>query len=197
MGRPLTTRFDVWQVHGREVVCAHKPRPPEQPHRKADAILTDRATVTLIMRFADCVPILLYHPRRRVVGLVHAGWQGTVQGAVVAAVERLHSVYEADPAELWAFIGPAIGPDHYEVGADVAAQVYATFGGQATTLLRPHGTRWLLDLWSANRLLLQRVGVRRIEIAGVCTACHLEDWYSHRAERGRTGRFGAVIALPD
>ena len=198
--RSLDTLFDVWQVHSADVVCSDTPRPPEQAHARADAILTDRPGVTLFMRFADCVPIFLYDPRRQVVGLVHSGWQGTVRGTTSAAVEAMQQRYGSRAADLLAGIGPSIGAHHYEVGPEVAEQMNAAFGGDAATLLRPSAgsngdARYLLDLWSANRVLLERAGVRQIEIAGVCTACSLEDWYSHRAEKGRTGRFGALIAI--
>src|SRR3990170_999055 len=85
--------FDVWQVHGSEVVCAANPRPPNLPHLKADTILTDNPKVTLFMRFADCVPVLLFDPTQRVVGLVHAGWQGTIRGALIAAIDRMVKNY--------------------------------------------------------------------------------------------------------
>jgi copper oxidase (laccase) domain-containing protein len=86
LDRPVESIFDSWQVHGREVICVDRPRPLDAPHPKADAILTDRPEITLFMRFADCVPILLYDPVRRVAGMVHAGWQGTVSFAAAAAV---------------------------------------------------------------------------------------------------------------
>jgi YfiH family protein len=199
-GRPLDTLFDVWQVHSADVVCSDAPRPPEQEHARADAILTDRPGVTLFMRFADCVPVLLYDPARKAAGLVHAGWQGTVRGTLTAAVEAMQAQYGSRPEDLLSGIGPSIGAHHYEVGPEVAEQVQAAFGADASALMQPspgaNGSgRVLLDLWSANRVLLERLGVRRIEVAGVCTACHVQDWYSHRAEKGRTGRFGALIAV--
>jgi copper oxidase (laccase) domain-containing protein len=94
-----------------------------------------------------------------------------------------------------AAIGPSIGPDHYEVGADVAEQFRASFGKQAESLLEPRGEKFHLDLWKANRLQLEAAGVENIETAEVCTACHLDDWFSHRAEKGMTGRFGALIGM--
>ncbi|HEX7975683.1 MAG TPA: peptidoglycan editing factor PgeF [Anaerolineales bacterium] len=199
LARDPHSLFDVWQVHGNEVVCADAPRPANTPHLKADAILTDQARVTLLMRFADCVPILLVDPVRRVVGLAHAGWQGTLRRVAQAAVQALHERYQSRPADLLAAIGPSIGAHHYEVGPEVAAQVRETFGQAAADLLAPHngsgrpGVR--LDLWAANRLVLEQAGVRSIEVAGLCTACDLDDWFSHRAEKGRTGRFGVMIGL--
>ena len=100
------------------------------------------------------------------------------------------------PGDILAFIGPSIGPDHYEVGADVLERVTATFGDQAVGLIERRDGRSYLDLWAANRLQLEQAGVKQIEVAGLCTACHTDDWFSHRAENGRTGRFGALMALP-
>jgi copper oxidase (laccase) domain-containing protein len=74
-------------------------------------------------------------------------------------------------------------------------QVRQAFGTDAPGLISMQNGRTHLNLWAANRLLLERAGVRNVEIAGLCTVCHNDDWFSHRAEHGRTGRFGAVIAL--
>jgi YfiH family protein len=194
-GRDLETNYDVWQVHSAEVVCASAPRPASQAHVKADAILTDRPGVTLFMRFADCVPILLYDPRRKAVGLVHAGWQGTVQRVALAAVQSMQARYGSRPENILAGIGPSIGAHHYEVGLEVAEQVQAAFGPEASGLLPGQNGAVQFDLWQANRLVLNQAGVREVELARICTACHPEDWFSHRAEKGRTGRFGALIGL--
>ncbi len=197
LGRTRESIFDVWQVHSAEAVIAESPRPPDEPYRKADIILTDRPEVTLFMRFADCVPILLHDPRRGVIALVHAGWLGTVRGAARAAVQAMQAHYGSHPADILAAIGPSIGRDHYEVGADVVQQVRASFGKHADNLLFPQQNRIHFDLWAANTLLLEQAGVGKIELAGLCTACHLEDWFSHRAEKGRAGRFGVLMALKE
>lgn len=199
-GRSLGSMYDVWQVHGREVVCAQSPRPLDQPHIQADAILTDRPDLTLFMRFADCVPILLHDPKRGVIGVAHAGWQGTVIGVAAAAVQEMQSAYHSNPPDILAAIGPSVCTRHYEVGTEVVDQVLQAFGPDADKVLS-HGNGELtpgkayFDLWSANRMMLERVGVRQIEISGICTACHPEDWYSHRAEKGKTGRFGVLIGM--
>lgn len=195
VGRDWRTIYDVWQVHGARVVVADRPRRPEEPPLQADAILTDNPQVTLFMRFADCVPILLCDPRRGVVGLAHAGWRGTVGFVAAAAVRRMEQCFGSRPQDVLAAIGPSIGPDHYEIGSDVAAEVQAAFGAQADEVLLRENDALHFDLWRANRLVLRQAGVKTIETAHICTACHLDDWYSHRAERGKTGRFGALIAL--
>ena len=193
------TLFDVWQVHSDVVVTTDSPRLPGNPYQRADAILTDSSNVTLMMRFADCVPILLYDPHREVVGLVHAGWLGTVKGVVVNAIQAMQLNYHSQPADIIAAIGPSIGPDHYLVGADVIHQVNQVFGVDASGLFRQSTQvepgKAYFDLWQANQRLLEKAGVHQIEIARICTACNLSDWYSHRAESGRTGRFGAIIKL--
>ena len=166
------------------------------PHQKADIILTGNPPVTLYMRFADCVPVMLYDPVRAAIGMAHAGWLGTVRGAARVAVEAMQREFGSRPADILAAIGPSIGPDHYEVGADVLERVAAAFGDQANRLVEHRDGRSYLDLWAANRLQLEQAGVSNIEVAGLCTACHTEDWFSHRAEKGRTGRFGALMALP-
>ena len=192
---PFETMFDVWQVHGREVVCAEAPRPLEVEHQKADVILTNKVGITLVMRFADCVPIFLFDPIKRVIGIVHAGWQGTVEKVAAAAVEAMTEHYESNPQDVLAGIGPSIGVDHYEVGPDVVSAARRAFAEKANDSLVLDNGRAHFDLWKANQIVLQESGVNAIEVAGVCTACQTDDWYSHRAENGHTGRFGALLAL--
>jgi YfiH family protein len=195
MGCVPESIFDVWQVHSADVVCARAPRSVDESYRQADIILTDQPHVTLFMRFADCVPILLHDPRKGVIGLAHAGWMGTLRGVAKATVEAMKKNYGSNPADIVAGIGPSIGPDHYEIGADVILQVMQTYGDESQLFLKSQRGKIHLNLWEANRVSLERAGVSEIEVSGICTACHTEDWFSHRAEKGRTGRFGALISL--
>ncbi|NCP88329.1 MAG: peptidoglycan editing factor PgeF [Anaerolineae bacterium CG_4_9_14_3_um_filter_57_17] len=200
VGREPSSMFDVWQVHSADVVVVNAAHPHfNNPlELKADAMITDNPRVTLFMRFADCTPILLYDPRRGVVGIVHAGWLGTVRKTAARAVEMMRAAYGSRPADILAAIGPAIGPDHYEIGGDVEEHARYAFGRDAETLFeRGHGPKAHFNLWAANQLALRQAGVEQVESAALCTACHTEDWYSHRAEQGKTGRFGALIALPE
>jgi polyphenol oxidase len=195
MGCKPDSIFDAWQVHGTDVICAEAPRKMDEPYQKADILLTDRPEVTLFMRFADCVPILVSDSRKGVAGLAHAGWLGTVRDVAGTTIKAMQEQYGSNPSDVIACIGPSIGPDHYEVGEDVIAQVNQTFGTDAGLMLPLHNERTHFDLWKANQYLLERAGVYQIEIAGICTACHTDDWFSHRAEKGKTGRFGALISL--
>ena len=184
----------VWQVHSAEIVRADSPNRAGSP-AKADGMVTARPGMSLLMRFADCVPILVFDPIRIAIGLGHAGWLGTVRGVSIQLVNRMVREFGSRPEDLIAGIGPSIGPDHYPVGPEVATQVEAAFGAHSSELLQARDGQVVFDLWAANRRQLESAGVRSVEVAGICTACHLDDWYSHRGERGQTGRFGAVLAL--
>jgi len=186
--------YDVWQVHSADAVLVDGPRAGREL-RRADIMLTRSTGVTLFMRFADCVPILIVDPRLRAAALAHAGWQGTVKQAARVAVEAMKARFGSEPSDLVAGLGPAIGPDHYEVGEDVIRQFQHSFGEQASRHLHTRNGRSSLDLVGANRALLEACGVKTIEDAGICTACSVDHWYSHRAEAGRTGRFGALLYL--
>ena len=159
-----------------------------------DGLLTTTPGVALLFRFADCVPLLLFDPVRRAVGLVHAGWRGAADGVVAAAVAAFARYVGSTPGDLWAGIGPAIGPCCYQVGPEVAEAVAGACPKEAEVVRRRDGSLYL-DLPGAVEAQLAAVGVKRVERAGICTACHTEEWFSHRAERGRTGRFGALIML--
>lgn len=197
LGRDPNSMADLWQVHSAEVVMVTEPHRAEARLPKADGMVTDRPEVTLFMRFADCVPVLLFDPVKRAVGIVHAGWKGTALKAAAAGVRKMTEQFGTRPADLIAGIGPSIGPDHYEIGSEVVEQIRTAFPHRWLELLalRRQDGSVHLDLWAANRITLEEAGVGQVEVAGICTACHTDDYFSHRAERGRTGRFGALLAL--
>lgn len=186
----------VWQVHSADTVLATGPVRGRRWLALADAMITDRPDTPLAMRFADCTPLLFFDPVQGVIGMAHAGWRGTVQGVGANTVKAMIEAYGCQPANIQAAIGPSIGPRRYQVGEEVVAAVSAYFGSTDGTIRRDptDGTAYL-DLWEANRRDLQRAGVEQIEVAGLCTAERTDEFFSHRAERGRTGRFGAVLSL--
>lgn len=196
VGLEFESMADVWQVHSTDTVRMDEPR-GEREVTKADGLVTDRQGVTLFQRFADCVPIFLYDPKRRAVAIVHSGWRGTIARAPASPVKAMAEAYGSRPADILAGIGPSIGPDHYEVGPEVVAAARQTFGKNSDALIQTQGQKTYFDLWAANALALREAGVEQIEVAQICTACHTEHFFSHRAEAGKTGRFGAVIALRD
>jgi len=194
-GFDYASRFDVWQVHGSEIVCTDSPRGIGVPHKKADGILTQNPNVTLFMRFADCVPILLFDPLQKVIGIIHAGWQGTYRRIAQDAVKKMASCYGTKPEMILAGIGPSICQNCYQVGQKVYQAFITNLGESSKKYFKDDHHRYYVNLWQANIDLLNEAGVKKIEASGICTACHLEDWYSHRAEGGRTGRFGVLMSL--
>lgn len=193
--RQAASLFSAHQVHGSAVAIAEPAWADRGEATYADAVVTDNPRLTLSLRFADCVPIFLVDPVHRAIGLVHAGWKGTVGGVVEHAVRAMRAEFGTRAADLVTALGPAIGAHHYPVGGEVVQAMIQAHGPWAWSHIHRRAQGWNLDLPSANRWLLERLGVRQIEDAGICTACETADWFSHRGEGGRTGRFGAVLAL--
>jgi YfiH family protein len=182
-----------YQVHGTHV------RPVFRAHGGSvqpatDGLLTTTPGVALLLRFADCVPLVLFDPRRRAVGLVHAGWRGTAGNIAATAAAAFARYAGSRPQDLWAGIGPAIGPCCYRVRPEIAASVAGACPPGAEVIRQQDGGLYL-DLPGAVRAQLSAMGVGQIEMSNLCTACHIDEWFSHRAEHGRTGRFGALVIL--
>jgi purine-nucleoside/S-methyl-5'-thioadenosine phosphorylase / adenosine deaminase len=178
--------FSAYQVHGRDVTLVG----PEATGRpRCDVLITNSPSRTLMLRYADCTPVLIADARRKAIGVAHAGWRGSAVRAAEAAVSAMVDAFGSNPRDLLAGIGPAIGPCCYAVGEDVVA----AFDGRSALF---HEGR--LDLWEANRLALVEAGVppEQIEVAGICTKCEAERFFSHRANQGQpAGRFAAVMRL--
>lgn len=193
--RPVESLFDVWQVHGNQVIEANQPRELGSKHQPADAIITNNPNITLLMRFADCVPLLIFDPIQHAIGLVHAGWQGTVKRVAEKAVLAMEQKYGSNPESLIVGIGPSIGSDHYEVRETVIQAVGKNLAAHEDQVLLRKADKTFFDLTLANQLILNDLGVSKVEQAQLCTACHVDDWFSYRIEGEKSGRFGVLIAL--
>lgn len=192
LDRRLEQLVQVRQIHSANVIVANNPMDAVY---QGDAIITDKPGLLLLMRFADCVPILFVDPVNNAVGIAHAGWQGTVKQVSFHTVRAMETNFGTNPSDLFTAIGPSIGPDHYTVGADVIERVEDVYADKSNEILIKDDDGVKLDLWKANEISLQRAGVRNVEISEICTGCNTGDWYSHREESGKTGRFAAVIGL--
>lgn len=162
-----------------------------------DALVTDLVGVPLCVTLADCVPVVIYDLGHHAVGLAHAGWGGTVARIASRTVRTMSERYDTDPAAVIAAIGPSIGPERYEVGADVIEAARSGYGDDADRILRGlPGGKALFNLWEANAIDLQSVGVpgERIELSAISTIDALDRFYSHRAEQV-TGRLAGVAML--
>jgi YfiH family protein len=199
----------VQQVHSCLTLVADKPTlrqaeavastPPQLA--QADGLITQQSGVLIGVQTADCIPVLVADPARRVVAAFHAGWRGTVQRIVELGIARMATEFSSDPATLLAAIGPGIGPCCYTVGQELRQQfgenftyAHRLFTSDAEADTAP---TMRLDLVEANRRQLLDAGLSGESIAtvGACTACHPNLFYSHRASAGRAGRMMAVIGI--
>jgi len=185
----------VHQVHSAKVEVVAEPNNNQPGLPQADAMITNKPGILLLMRYADCVPIFFYDPVKKAAGIAHAGWQGTVKEIAFATVKEMEKHFGTNPSDLITGIGPSIGPDHYQVGIDVIDSVKKAFGDNWDRVLTPGPDDVKLNLWKANEISLRKAGVLDIEKAGICTGCSVVEWFSHRRENGKTGRFAAVIGL--
>jgi len=158
---------------------------------KTDGLITNILNIYLMVTVADCLPILFYEPSKKVVGIAHVGWHGTWQKISEAMVIKMTHRYGCHPENIISFIGPSIGPCHYEVKEDVASNFKEDF------LVRRED-KIFLDLWQANKYQLIRQGLKEenIELSHECTACHTYLYSSYRLE-GETKyiAMAAVIGL--
>jgi YfiH family protein len=176
----------AWQQHRAEV---RKASPegiltPRIRHEACDGWWSDEPGQGMMLVTADCLPVVIgrRNGERPALAVLHVGWRGLLEGIVGNGVATLGG------GELAAAIGPGIGPCCYEVGADVAEPYEAAFGEEVLIDGR-------LDLWRAAELALERAGVGETERTDLCTFCHPELFFSHRRDRGTTGRQGVIAAV--
>ncbi|HRI87152.1 MAG TPA: polyphenol oxidase family protein [Candidatus Hydrogenedentes bacterium] len=180
------------QVHGAQIAIVNendRGRGHEGFHaafEATDGLITDVPGLPIGLSIADCVPVFLFDSKRRAIGLVHAGREGTMQRIAALAVEAMQRVYDCEPSDIHAVIGPSAGPKSYEVSEEMA-QAFTAAGF-------PARGRYI-DLWEANAMQLVSAGLRRdtITIAGVCTIAS-GRFHSHRAH-GNGARNLALIML--
>ena len=162
--------------------------------RDTDSIITDLKGVCVAVKTADCVPVLLFDHKLKVVAAIHAGWKGTLQNIVNETIQKMADEFGTNASDLIAGIGPSISPEVYEVGVDV----HSLFDPDFLTPTNPvKGGKKLLDLWKANREQLIHAGVPsdQIEIAGFCTLSDPERFFSARRDGAKTGRMGSGIMI--
>jgi polyphenol oxidase len=172
----------VWlkQEHGNRVINARS-----FGRRNADATYTFEKRVVCVVLTADCLPLLLCNPTTGVVAAVHAGWRGLLLGIIEAAV-KVMGEYPV------AWLGPAIGPDAFEVGAEVRNRFLARSQAFSSAFKPKNDSKWLLDLYTAARTILAQCGVRYISGGGWCTYSDPERFFSYRRD-GKCGRLATLI----
>lgn len=191
------------QTHTDHVVWMTEAGRPEE----TDAVITKTPGLCIAVKTADCIPVLLYDHEERIVAAIHAGWRGTVNRIVEKTIRKMYtssldsqpSTIIPNPSNLHAIIGPGISLDSFEVGDEVYEHFCREgFPMERIARLYPSTTpgqkqKWHLDLWEANRWILEQCGVMDIQVAGIDTMTSAE-WFSARRETINTGRnYNAIV----
>ncbi len=163
---------------------------------KCDAMITDVPGLSMVAFFADCFPLYFYDPRCRAVGLAHAGWKGTMMRIAARTIEEMTRQFGSDVHDIEVFIGPGIGPCCFEIKEELARNVSSEFP-LVNDLIVCEAGRLAWDLIKTNLEIIRNAGVseKNIGVCRLCTACNSDLFFSHRRDKGLTGRMGAAIAL--
>ena len=178
----------IWlrQVHGTRVIQADRAAAGEE----ADGSFTNRSSIVCAVMTADCLPVLLYERRSGTAAAVHGGWRGLAAGILQ------HTIATIADGDWVAWLGPAIGPEAFEVGDDVRAALLAR-SDRVITAFRPNGAhRWHADLYEIARILLRSHGVQQIYGGGFCTFIDSDRFFSYRRD-GVTGRMATLIWISE
>ncbi len=197
-GRQPIRVVSVNQVHGTDVLVLDRAVAPGETFTGGwDALVTDQSHVLLTVRTADCVPVLIHDPRKRVVAAVHAGWRGAVDGIFMKTLEVLKNRFRCDPVALRVGIGPSAGPCCYEDDAPLLERLRAGFP-QWSMVTREIGvSKAMLDLRGLVRRQAESAGVlgEHIRTAGACTVCHSDLFFSYRRQGVVRGTMVSGIML--
>ena len=168
----------------------------ERDYEEIDGLITNEPGIALVTYFADCVPLYFVDPVHRAIGLAHSGWRGTAGRMGERMVRAMEQAFASRAEDLYAAIGPSICRDCYEVSGEVALQFEKLPGRGVVTPGEKPG-KYQLDLWLANRLILEQAGIprERIAVTDICTCHNSEYLFSHRASGGRRGNLGAFLML--
>jgi len=160
-----------------------------------DGVMTAMRGVCIGVSTADCIPVLLYDEEHGVVCAVHAGWRGTVQRVVVKAIAEMRAACHTNPSKIKACIGPGISLENFEVGPEVYQQfMEASFNMECISRMYD---KWHIDLWECNRIQLMEAGVNpaNIQVAGICTYAHPDEYFSARRLGVESGRIFTGIVI--
>ena len=162
-----------------------------------DGFITNLPDVPLMVFTADCLPVLLLDPVKRVVAAVHCGWRGTALDIAGKAVRLMVSDYGSHPADIIAAFGPCIMPCHFLTDGDVPVAMLGRYGKGIESLIQPKGEKFSVDLPGINVFALEREGLNRqnIHLSGLCSVCRNDEFYSHRLTGFERGVCAGIISL--
>jgi polyphenol oxidase len=187
------------QIHGTEIQVVKRPQigsgatMVQTALPETDALITRERGVILAIFTADCLPVFIYDPMTPAIGIVHAGWRGTIAGIIKLTLAKMVHEFKTDPGYCRVGIGPSICATCFKVAPDVADQ----FRAVNPQVVKPTESGYQVDLGAFNAHLFQAVGVKPEQIfrADICTSCRREEFFSYRAEGGTSGRMMGIIAL--
>lgn len=168
-------------------------------YEEIDGLITNRPNITLVTKYADCVPLYFVDPGNKAIGLTHSGWRGTVKKIGKLTVEEMQKNFGSDPKDIISVIGPSICANCYEIGEEVALEFKKAFPDhwQNKILTDKGNGKYQCDLWAANQSVLLEAGLspENIHISGVCTCCNSDLLFSHRKTNGKRGSLAAFLAI--
>lgn len=171
----------------------------ERDYSDIDGLITNVPGLVLSTFYADCVPLYFLDTKKKVIGLSHSGWRGTVNGMGAETVKAMTREFGSRPKDILAAIGPSICADCYEVSEDVFLEFEKVFwpAELAEIIYSKENGKYQLDLWKANELILKAAGIKQENIVttDICTCCNRELLFSHRASHGKRGNLAAFLSL--
>lgn len=170
---------------------------PENEIQETDALVTSQPGICVCVQTADCVPVLLFDPNKKVVAAIHAGWRGTVNKIVEVAVQKMVENHGSSAKQILAAIGPSISPDIYEVGNEVKEAANKSIPNAEVAFHKNISGKFHFNLWEANRQILLENGLtyKNIEILGECSYSLPDKYFSARKESIKTGRMVSGIMI--
>jgi polyphenol oxidase len=177
-----------YQIHGAEILVVNKPG----DYSGFDAQITNRKNICLAVSIADCPPILIYDTKNEAIAAIHAGWKGTVADIVTKTLKAMEANFGTKGQDCYAYVGTCISKNNFEVNADVANHFEAKFKVYDTKK-----EKFFIDLKEANKAQLLGFGIpeQQIEVSPYCTVASNDMFFSHRKEKGTTGRMLAAICM--
>lgn len=164
---------------------------------ETDALITNKSNLVLMLLFADCTPIILYNSEEKVVAVVHAGWRGTAKKIAPKTINKMCDFFNLNKKSIKALIGAAIGQCCYPVNLEVAEELEKSFDKKHANIFikSVESDKINVDLKALNSQQIRESGITSIDILDECTCCNVSAFFSHRAEKGITGRHGAIASL--
>lgn len=171
----------------------------ERDYTDVDGLITNEPGLPLVTFYADCVPLYFADLKNKAIGLSHSGWRGTVGRMGEQTLKAMHEAFGTNPQDVIAAVGPSICGDCFEVGPEVVAEFANAFSKEQMKLLchAGNGDRSYIDLWKANRIVLEEAGIpeQNISVTNLCTRCNPDLLYSHRIMGAQRGNLAAVLMI--